>query len=333
MQIIEQPIDLAAQIRKRPPLCGRTLSFFSFHFDGHFGRFFSHDLAPLFFGLGEAIANHTKADIVLDPRQILASIGLMSINSFPDVTRYWGDMAQETDIREQALTAVRSEPRIGRHFKPEALAIDGEGIATIEAEVENVAIKRLVLERLAATPGIGAIVDRLRVKPAMTMSDDGILDHLRKAYYQEPAFQQLAIKEREAGQVKLMRAGLPGFRGEIEIEVEHGVVTLNGSVPSLASKRLAGVLAWWVPGSRDVINGITVDPPEEDGPIQIEEAVRIALEKDPLIDASQIRVGVRGRKVHLTGLVEREASRDAAEWDAWYVFGVDDVINDIAAGS
>ena len=105
---------------------------------------------------------------------------------------------------------------------------------------------------------------------------------------------------------KLVRAGLPGARGEIDIEVEHGVVTLNGSLPSLAAKRLAGVLAWWVPGVRDVVNGITVDPPEEDAPIQIEEAVRIALDKDPLFDASQIRVGVRGRTVRLTGWVPRQ---------------------------
>ena len=40
-------------------------------------------------------------------------------------------------------------------------------------------------------------------------------------------------------------------------------------------------------GCRDVVNGIIVDPPEEDAPIQIEEAVRIALDKDPLVDASQ----------------------------------------------
>jgi hypothetical protein len=242
-------------------------------------------------------------------------------------------MSDRIDIRESALTAIRSEPRIGPHFKPETLKIDVEGIATVEAEVQNVAIKRLVLERLAATPGIDAIVDRLRVKPAAPMSDDGIMDHLRKAYYQEPAFQQLAIKEREEGQVKLVRAGLSDSHGEIEIEVEHGVVTLNGSVPSLAAKRLAGVLAWWVPGSRDVINGIAVDPPEEDAPIQIEEAVRIAFDKDPLIDPAQIRVGVRGRTVRLTGWVQSEAARDAAEWDAWYVFAVDDVINEIATGS
>ena len=117
----------------------------------------------------------------------------------------------------------------------------------------------------------------------------------------------------------------------IEIEVKNGVVILNGRVPGLASKRLAGVLAWWVPGARDVVNGIAVEPPEEDSPDAIEEAVRIALDKDPFVDASQVRVGVRNRTVRLTGAVRSPEARDAAEWDAWYVFGVDDVINDLGA--
>jgi osmotically-inducible protein OsmY len=88
-----------------------------------------------------------------------------------------------------------------------------------------------------------------------------------------------------------------------------------------------------VPGVRDVVNGISVDPPEEDVPIQIEEAVRIAFDKDPLIDASQIRAGVCERTVRLTGWVQSPVARDAAEWDAWYVFGVDDVINEVETSS
>ena len=231
------------------------------------------------------------------------------------------------DLREKALAAIRSESRIGPHFKPALLEIDADGTVTIQAEVDNVAIKRLALERLAATEGIAGIVDRLRVKPALAMSDDGILDRLRKTLYDEPTFRQLALKEREGGRLKLVRDAPEGARGKIEIEVKHGVIVLNGRVPGLASKRLAGVLAWWVPGARDVVNGIAVEPPEEDTPDEIEEAVRIALDKDPFVDASQVRVGVRHRTVRLTGAVHSPEARDAAEWDAWYVFGVDDVIN------
>ena len=223
---------------------------------------------------------------------------------------------------------MRSEARIGPHFKPVRLEVSEDGTATIEAEVANVAIKRLALERLAGTRGITAVIDRLRVKSTEPKSDDGILDDLRKAYYDEPSFRQLALKERENGKVKLVRGSIEEPQGEIVLEVHDGVVILNGSVPGLATKRLAGVLAWWVPGSRDVVNGIAVDPQEEDAPIQIEEAVRIALEKDPFVNAKQVRVGVCNRTVRLTGALPR-AAREAAEWDAWYVFGVDDVINDI----
>jgi osmotically-inducible protein OsmY len=235
---------------------------------------------------------------------------------------------QTQGLHDKALAAMHSEPRIGPHFKPTRLDIAEDGTATIEAEVENVAVKRLALERLAGTRGITAVVDRLRVQPAEPKSDAGVLDDLRKAFYDEPSFRQLALKEREDGRVNLVREAFEDHRGEIELEVHDGVVILNGSVPGLATKRLAGVLAWWVPGSRDVVNGIAVEPPEEDAPIMIEEAVRIALEKDPLVDAGQVRVGVRNRTVRLTGSLPRDA-RDAAEWDAWYVFGVDRVINEI----
>ena len=237
--------------------------------------------------------------------------------------------AKTKALRDRALAAIRSETRIGPHFKPVLLEIDAEGTATVEAEVDNVAIKRLALERLAATEGVSAVIDRLRVKPASPMSDDGILDHLRKAYYNEPSFYELALKEREGGKLKLVRQAFETERGAIETEVKDGIIVLDGRVPSLTAKRLAGVIAWWVPGARDVINGIAVEPPEEDAPIAIEEAVRIALDKDPFVDASQVRVGVRHRTVRLTGAVHSQEARDAAEWDAWYVFGVDDVVNEL----
>ena len=123
-----------------------------------------------------------------------------------------------------------------------------------------------------------------------------------------------------------MRGAPQGERGNIDIEVRDGIVTLNGSIPGLTSKRLAGVMAWWVPGVRDVVNGLEVDPPEEDNPDMIEEAVRVALEKDPLVNASQLRVGVRKTWVRLTGAVTAKAESEAAERDAWCVFGVDNVL-------
>ena len=227
-----------------------------------------------------------------------------------------------------ALKVLRSESRIGPHFKAR-LTLDDDGALTVEGEVASVAAKRVGLERLAAMPEISGIVDRLHVRPAISMGDAAIGEHVRHAFIQEPSFQGIAIRERRGAFLESVRDGIEMPDASLDIEVADGIVTLNGAVPSLASKRLAGLLAWWVPGSRDVINGIAVEPPEDDGPIRIEEAVRIALEKDRFVDAGQIRVGVRQTTVRLTGLVQTDSQRDMAESDAWYVFGVDDVVNEI----
>ena len=117
--------------------------------------------------------------------------------------------------------------------------------------------------------------------------------------------------------------------GTIELSVADGVVTLDGEAPSLARKRLAGALAWWVPGCRDVVNGLGVEPPETGSDDAIADAVEIVLEKDPFVNAGQIRIGVRNAVVTLTGLVPAESEREMAEFDAWYVFGVDRVVNRI----
>ncbi len=200
---------------------------------------------------------------------------------------------------------------------------------TLEGEVSNVAAKKLALERAAALPEVAGIVDRLRVAPATPMGDGEIADHLRDALLQEPALADCGLRLRRGVHEEIARQPARAA-GEMAVVVADGIVTLNGELPSLARKRIAGVLAWWVPGSRDVINGIAVTPEEEDSDEEIAEAVRVALEKDPFVDAGQIRVGVRRAVVRLTGLVPTGSEREMAEFDAWYVFGVDKVVNDLA---
>jgi osmotically-inducible protein OsmY len=106
-------------------------------------------------------------------------------------------------------------------------------------------------------------------------------------------------------------------------------VTLNGRVPGLVSKRLVGVMAWWIPGVRDVVNGIAVEPAEDDGPEMIAEAVRVVLERDPFVNASQVGADVQGTTIRLRGVVPSDIEKAAAERDAWCIFAVDRVVNEI----
>jgi osmotically-inducible protein OsmY len=232
------------------------------------------------------------------------------------------------DVLNKVRAALRSEPRLDLHRFPVALDFDA-GVLTLDGEMPNVAAKKLALGRTAALGAVTGIIDRLRVVPASHMGDNEIRQHIRDALLQEPALRDCTIRERVKGEVEIVREPADASLGTIEIKVEGGVVTLDGDLPSLARKRLAGVLAWWVPGSRDVVNGLGVTPPEDDSDDEIADAVRIVLEKDPFVDAGQIRVGVRRAAVTLVGLVPTDSEREMAEFDAWYVFGVDKVVNNI----
>ena len=237
-------------------------------------------------------------------------------------------MTSDTEILAAVRAALASSPRLDLQAQPIDLAI-GEGSLTMTGEVASVAAKKAALEAAAAVSGVGGIVDRLRVAPAQAMGDGEIRDLLRDAYLQEPAFAELVLAVRIKGEWQVVREPADRIHGAIEIEVSDGVVTLNGEVPGLGVKRLAGVLAWWVPGSRDVVNGLAVTPDQADNDFEMADAVRLALEKDPYVNAAQVRVGARDGVVRLQGLVPTDSEREMAEADAWYVFGVDRVVNEL----
>jgi osmotically-inducible protein OsmY len=236
-------------------------------------------------------------------------------------------MANDTlDVTRKALL---SEARIDVAHHPIRLTLS-DGDLVIEGEVADIAAKKLALERAAAVAEVRGIVDRLRVAPAERMGDGAIRDLVRDALLAEPALDECSIRVSVKAAWEAVRSlDNAAAAGSIDITVADGVVTLDGNVPGLGLKRLAGILAWWVPGSRDVINGLGVTPPEEDNDGEISDAVRLALEKDPLVNPDQIRVSTRNAVVTLQGQVPTESECKAAEFDAWYVFGVDKVINQI----
>jgi len=186
------------------------------------------------------------------------------------------------------------------HLKKEGNAIVMEGV------VDGIALKKRALF-IAMGLEVSGVIDRLKVKPSSTMSDAEIKDHFTDALTEETTLQSCDIKT----------------------EVHDGVVDIEGMVPSLSHKRLAGALAWWIPGTTDVINSLEVAPQEDDSDDEVEDALRIALEKDGLVDASGITVSAQNWVVTLNGSVGSDAEKNAAEEDAWYIWGVNDVVNNL----
>ncbi len=227
-----------------------------------------------------------------------------------------------TTLIESVRTSLSQHQEID--LRKVQLALD-HGALIIEGELDDVAAKRHCLEAAAAVSGVEGIVDRLHVAPAAHMSDADIRDHVANAILGEPAFAGCALRVLHGGDFVQVQSD--GSTGSIDVRVQDGVVTLDGEVPNLCLKRLAGVLAWWVPGTRDVVDGLGVEPPQEDSDDEIADAVSVALEKDPFVGAGRISVSVRRGVVVLDGAVRSADEKRVAEHDTWFVFGVNDVAN------
>src|SRR5512143_923259 len=149
---------------------------------------------------------------------------------------------QRTPV-EAVRAALAADARIDLVRHPLALAFE-DGVLTMEGELPGVAAKKLALERAAAVTGVRFLVDRLRVAPARRMGDAEVRDHVCHALLGEPALEGCALRVQAGRTLRDVRE--PARRaGAVEVSVRDGVVTLDGEVPSLSHKRLAGVLAWW----------------------------------------------------------------------------------------
>lgn len=239
-------------------------------------------------------------------------------------------MPEMTSVEKAVKAAFEHDRSMNLHRYPIRLEFDiTRGSLTLEGEVENIIAKKRAFEIASQENRVQGVIDRLTVAPSERRGDGAIRDSLVQELLEEPVLLHCTIRAHNKGSMEILRESTEAPGMVINVVVNEGVIQLNGAVPSLSHKRLAGVLAWWTPGCRDVINGMQVTPPETDNDDEIADALRLVLEKDPLIHADQIGIRVKNRIVTLTGLVGNKEEKKMAELDAWYLLGVNKVVNGI----
>lgn len=226
--------------------------------------------------------------------------------------------------------ALEREPRINIHRHP--IRIESkDGAVTLEGEVADVAAKKLALNlassAAAAADGVRGVVDRLRVAPGEARGDGAVRDSFARILLEQAEFRNCTLRMRTNERVIVLHRTEENSVGEIEISVTDGMIVLEGHVISVPHRLFAGVLAWWTPGRRDVINALALEPRYEERDDEVTEALRLALEADPLLEADQIRPHTRDWVVTLEGAVPTEEQRRRAELDAWSLSGIDRVVN------
>jgi hypothetical protein len=204
-------------------------------------------------------------------------------------------MQNGNPILKSVRAMLEREPRINLHRWPVNLDLTDDKVVILEGDVGNIAAKKLALEIAGATPEVRGVVDRLHVAPAEPMGDGAILDALTASLREARELKNCTLRVMKKGQtLTVQEIRDDNASGDMLVSVKDGVVTLDGWVISLSHKRMAGVLAWWVPGCRDVVDALEVQPPEQDNDDEVSDALSLVLEMDPMIPhPEQIRVRTR----------------------------------------
>lgn len=244
-------------------------------------------------------------------------------------------MQNGNSVLKTVRAALERESHINLHRWPIHLDMTDDSVLVMEGDMESVAAKKRALELAGSLADIRGVVDRLHVAPSEHKTDGEILDVLETFLLDTRDLKNCAIRVIKKGQTVTVQENQDDdASGDLLVSVKDGVVTLDGWVISLSHKRIAGALAWWVPGGRDVVDALEVLPPERDSDDEITDALSLVLEMDPMIrDATQIRVQTDNFIVTLQGLVGTEREKDRAEQDAWCLFAVDNVVNRLSVGA
>jgi osmotically-inducible protein OsmY len=113
----------------------------------------------------------------------------------------------------------------------------------------------------------------------------------------------------------------------VKVQVQDGVVTLNGKVDWWYQKDAAGDAISKLVGVVAVINYITIKPSVK--PQDIKDEIVSVFWRNALLDARRITVETSGGWIVLRGTVRSWVERAEAQWAAWAAPGVSEVENNI----
>lgn len=231
----------------------------------------------------------------------------------------------DTQIREAVKDALLWDPRVAS-FRPEVTVENG--VVTLSGTVSDLKAKRSAAQTASNTAGVWRVKNLLKVRPKDERSDAEIASDIRHDLLTDPYVD----------------------RFDIDVDVDHGVARLTGSVDSYFEKWQAGDLAARTRGVTSVRNRLNVDYEplvydytfydwdvvETDRDLgdvetlavksdwEIREDIRDELWWSPFVDADEVNVVVDEGKATLTGTVDswaerREATEQALEGGALLV--------------
>lgn len=210
----------------------------------------------------------------------------------------------------QILSAAQARLR-AKQYSRVAVSVDN-GVATLTGSVDLYAYKVEAEKRVRHASGVSVVRNQIEIS-CPTISDQALEAKLRT---------QLAYD----------RVGYGNVFNAIGLRVENGVAYLSGQARTPYDKDSALTVARFMPGVKDVVDAIEVDPVSG-----FDDRTRMAvaravygyptLNKYAIDPAKPIRIVVKGGHVELYGMVDSEADKNVAFIQANGVGGVFSVTN------
>ena len=206
-------------------------------------------------------------------------------------------MSEELKLQQRVIDELEFEPAVNAaHI---GVSVRGS-VVTLTGHVESFAEKFAAERTARRVRGVTGVAQEIEVRLAedKKTADDEIA--------------QRAVKMLEWDVAVPSRA--------IEIKVEHGIVTLNGTVDWGFQRAEAEYDVRKLGGVKGVINLIAIRPKVRAE--EVRSRLTAAFERNADLEAKHLKIDVINGKVVLSGEVASWAEREAAERAAWSVPGV-----------
>jgi osmotically-inducible protein OsmY len=210
----------------------------------------------------------------------------------------------DVELKDDILNELKWEPSI----QEAGIGVIVEnGIVTLSGAVESWATRSAAEEATQRVTGVAAVANELTVR-------------LTTSYERTDA----DIAGAAAGALH-WHVSVP--RDRARVTVENGRVTLRGELDWQFQKATAAEAVAHLWGVTSVVNEIVLKP--RVSPEDLKRKILVAIERNALLDVSDITVEAQGGRVVLKGRVRTWAEKDQACQTAWAAPGVTDVDNQL----
>lgn len=213
----------------------------------------------------------------------------------------------DAKIRDDVIEELDFEPQV------DAAAIGvavKDGIVTLTGHVPHYMQKLSAEAAVRRVKGVKGLAQDIEVKLASTAShpDDELAERASR----------------------LLSWTIAAPKDGIKVKVEKGWITLHGDAQWAYQKQDAERAVRRLEGVVGVTNLITLHSDLD--PRDVKGSIKRALHRSAEVEADRIQVAVDGSKVILSGTANSWTQRRTAEYAAWSVAGVNQVVDNIAVG-